>query len=364
MVETSSFLKKIISLPGLSGGEDPVRAVIAETWKPLVDEISVSRTGSLHGLKRGLGPEPRPRILLAAHMDAIGLMVTQMVDGLLRFTEIGGVDDRILPGQLVMVHTAERDLPAVIIQPPDYLLPAGSKGKPVKMQFLFIDTGLRPDETAALVRVGDLVSFAQEPFDLSNEIIAGHSLDNRASVVAVTVCLQEMQKIRHHWDVWAAATVQEEETLLGAATSSYQLEPDIAIAVDVTFAKGPGAGDYRTFPLGKGVTLGLGPNIHPELHRAFKKLAEKLDIPYKVDVMPVRSGTDADAMLLTAGGIPTFVLGIPLRYMHTPVEIVSVADIERAGRLLASFITGIEADYLQTLADHFTKKSGEGEAKE
>jgi endoglucanase len=364
MVKTSSFLKQMISLPGLSGGEDPVRTVIAEAWKPLVDEISISRTGSLHGLKRGFGPEPRPRILLAAHMDAIGLMVTQVVDGLLRFTEIGGVDDRILPGQLVTVHTAERDLPAVIIQPPDHLLPADNKGKPVKMQFLYIDTGLRPDETAALVRVGDLVSFAQEPFDLSDEIVAGHSLDNRASVAAVTVCLQELQKIRHHWDVWAAATVQEEETFLGASTSSFQLEPDIAIAVDVTFAKGPGAADYRTFPLGKGIAIGLGPNVHPELHRAFKKLAEKLDIPYKVEVMPVRSGTDADAMLMTAGGIPTFVLGIPLRYMHTPVEIVSVADIERAGRLMASFIAGMEADYLQTLAAYFTKKPGVDEGKE
>ncbi|MHC1781622.1 MAG: M20/M25/M40 family metallo-hydrolase [Anaerolineaceae bacterium] len=363
MFEISSFLKQLISLPGLSSGEEPVRTVIAETWKPLVDEIAISRTGSLHGFKRGDGPEPRPRILLAAHMDAIGLLVTQVVDGFLRFTQVGGIDDRILPGQLVTVHTASRDLPAMIIQPPDHMLPVENKGKPVKMQMLYIDTGLRPDEVEKLVRIGDLVSFAQEPLELGGETLAGHSLDNRASVAAVTVCLQELRKLKHSWDVWVAATVQEEETLLGGATSAFQLEPNIAVAIDVTFAKSPGASDYRTSPLGKGITIGIGPNIHPELHQVFKKLAEKLDIPFKVEVMPVYSGTDADAMVVSAGGIPTFVLGIPLRYMHTPVEMVSLKDIERAGRLLAQFIAGMEPGYMQTLADHYYQAPVKGKGK-
>jgi putative aminopeptidase FrvX len=360
MVEISTFLKQLISLPGLSSGEDPVRTVIADVWKPLVDEITISRTGSLHGLKRGDGPEPRPRILLAAHMDAIGLMVTQVVDGFLRFTQVGGIDDRILPGQLVTVHTASRDLPAVIIQPPDHTLPADTKGKPVKMQMLYIDTGLRVDEVEKLVRIGDLISFAQEPLELGGETLVGHSLDNRASVAALTVCLQELRKFKHNWDVVAVATVQEEETLLGGATSAFQLEPDIAVAIDVTFAKGPNAGDYRTFPLGKGITIGMGPNVHPELHQAFKKLSEKLDIPFKVEVMPVYSGTDADAMVVSAGGIPTIVLGIPLRYMHTPVEMVSMNDIERAGRLLAQFIAGMEPGYMKTLADFYQQAPVKG----
>lgn len=355
-VEISSFLKKIISLPGLSSGEEPVRLAITETWKPLVDEVSVSRTGSLHALKRGDGNEPRPRILITAHMDAIGLLVTQVVDGFVRFTQVGGVDDRILPGLLVTVHSAAGDLPGVIMQPPDSLLPSENKGKPVARQMLYIDTGLPPEEVSRRVRIGDLISFAQEPIEISNDYLVGHSMDNRASVAVLTVCLQELSRFKHSWDVWAVATVQEEETLLGAATSAFQLEPDIAVAVDVSFGKGPGAGDYRTFPLGKGVTLGMGPNIHPELHQTFKKLAEKLDIPCKVEFLPTHTGTDADAMFVSASGIPTMVVGLPLRYMHTPVEMVSLNDIQRLGRLLAQFISGLDNEYLKILADSFLKK--------
>ena len=121
MIELAPFLKQLISLPGLSGYEAPVREVIADAWRPLVDELSVSRLGSLHGLKRGEGNEPHRRILLSAHMDAIGLMVTTIMDGLLHITDIGGVDQRILPGQMVTVH-GRRDLPGVVAQPPDRLI--------------------------------------------------------------------------------------------------------------------------------------------------------------------------------------------------------------------------------------------------
>src|SRR5512147_311602 len=144
MPEPKSFLKQLISLPGLSAYEGPVREVIAEAWKPLVDELTVSRVGSLHGVKRGTAAEPRPKILLAAHMDAIGLIVTGISEGgLLRFYRIGGVDPRILPGMPVIVY-GKRELPGIIVQPPDSLLPASVRGKPVKMEYLLIDTGLEP----------------------------------------------------------------------------------------------------------------------------------------------------------------------------------------------------------------------------
>jgi endoglucanase len=350
MTELKEFLKTLLTLPGLSGYEDPVRAAIADEWKPLVDSLSTSRIGSLHGLKRGSGAEPRPRILLSAHMDAIGMMVTGIAEGLLRFTEIGGVDARILPGQPVTVH-GRRELPAIVVQPPDYLLPEDQTGNhAVEMKYLFIDTGLRPVEVADLVRVGDLVSFAQPPIEMSDDLLAGHSLDNRASVAAVTACLQELQHIQHPWDVWAVASVQEEETLGGAFTSPFDIRPDLAVAIDVTFARGPGSpSDFSTFPLGKGVTLGWGPNIHPGLYKAFKSLAEKLDIPSHDDLMPRMSGTDAMGIQVVAEGIPTMVISIPIRYMHTPVEVVAMKDIARAGHLIAQFIAQLQLDFMQTL---------------
>ena len=342
------LLKQLISLPGLSAYEAPARNAIEAAWRPLVDELSISRLGSLHGLRKGRAADPRPRLLLAAHMDAIGLMVTGIDGGLLRFTEIGGIDPRILPGQLVTIH-GRRDLPGVVVQPAERLLPASQKDRAVEMQYLFVDTGLLPAEVSELVRLGDLISFAQPPLDLSGDVLAGHSLDNRASVAAVTQCLYELQNRLFDWDVWAVATVQEEETLGGGYTSPFEIRPQLAIAIDVTFAKGPGASDHRTYGLGKGPTLGWGPNVHPGLFRSFKEIADDLDMPYQVETMPLHSGTDAFAMQVVAEGIPTIVLGLPLRYMHTPVEAVVLKDIARCGRLMAEFITRLKPDYLETL---------------
>lgn len=348
MTDLPAFLKQLISLPGLSGFEAPVHAAVAETWRPLVDEIHTSKLGSLHALQRGHAPEPRPRLLLAAHMDAIGLMVTRVEQGLLRVKQVGGVDHRILPGQLVTVH-GRRDLPGIVAAPPDRLLPPDLSGKPVPLTHLVIDTGLPADEVHQLVRVGDLVSFAQPPLDLPGDALAGHSLDNRASVAAVTHCLQELQNVRHAWDVWAVATVQEEVTMGGAITSPFEIRPDLAIAIDVTFGKGPGASEHNAFALGGGPVLGWGANIHPALYNHLKELAERLDIPCEMEVMPGRSGTDAWGMQVVAEGIPTAVISIPLRYMHTPVEMIALKDVQRTGHLLAAFIAGLPADFIESI---------------
>ncbi|MEN6408528.1 MAG: M42 family peptidase [Anaerolineaceae bacterium] len=347
MTDLIPFLKTLLSASGLSGNELPIRRLIEDTWRPLVDETSMSRVGSLHALRRGTGAEPRSRVLLSAHMDAIGLMVTGITDGFLRFTQVGGVDHRILPGQIVTVH-GRKDLPAVVAMPPARLLPANSDG-PVPMDQLFLDTGLLPEETAEFVRVGDLVSFGTVPTELGGDTLAGHSLDNRASVAAVTCCLDELQRRIHTWDVWAVASVQEEVTLGGAMTSAFDVRPDIAIAIDVTFAKGPGSNDYDSFPLGKGITLAWGPNIHPAVYKLLKNAADTVEIPYTMETAPRHSGTDAMGLQTAAEGIPTAVVSIPLRYMHTPVEVVSIKDIRRTGRLLAEFITRLEVDTREKL---------------
>jgi len=348
MTELKSFLKELLSLPGLSGNEGPVRERIAQEWRPLVDEIDVSKVGSLHGLRRGHAPEPRPRILLASHMDAVGMMVTGSVDGFLHITQVGGLDPRILPGQPVIVH-GRRELPGLIVMPPDRLRPPEQNGNPPKLNELLIDTGLLPNEVNQWVRTSDLVSYGQAPMELSGEVVSGHTLDNRASVTAITACLQELQHMAHAWDVWAVATTQEEETFAGAYTSPWEIRPDIAIALDVTFAKGPNSTDYRTFEMNKGPTLGWGPNVHPAIHKAIKDVAEQLDIPYQIEPMPRHSGTDAFALQVVAEGIPTMVVGIPVRYMHTPVESVTFKDIERTGHLLAEFIARLEPDFTKNI---------------
>jgi endoglucanase len=353
MADIAAFLKSMISVAGLSAYEGPAARLIEAEWKPLVDEISLSRLGSLHGLKRGRGKSPRPSIMIATHMDAIGLMVTRVVDGFLHVTEVGGVDARILPGTPVLVHasgrTPARDLPGVVVLPPAKSLPKGAGDEAVALTHLLVDTGLLPRQVANLVRVGDLVSFDTPPLDLAGETLSGHSLDNRASVAALTVCLEELGSKSHEWDVWAVATTQEEIGLLGAGTSASQLHPDLAVVVDVTFARGPGATGWESFGLGKGPSLGWGANMHPFLYREFKKLADRLEIPNAIDMMPGNSGTDAFSIQVAAEGIPTMILGIPLRYMHTPVEVVALKDVQRTGRLLAEFIRGLEPDYVSRI---------------
>ena len=378
MTDILPFLKDLISAPGLSGYEDPVAKIIADKWRPLVNELSRGKLGSLHGLRRGTDPltsqstgkEARPSVMVATHMDSIGLMVTGITEGFLRITQVGGVDARVLPGTAVSVYATGQSasgagamgsgaggvgansrlpLPGVVVKPSAHLLPEEERDAPVPLAHLFIDTGLLLGKVAELVRIGDLVSFAQTPVELSGETLSGHSLDNRASVAALTVCLEELQLRPHSWDVWAVASSQEEVGTIGAAGSSFELHPTIAIVVDVTFAKGPGTSDWSAFPLGKGPTIVMGANMHPALHKAMKELADRLEIPYALEYTPSHSGTDGWATQVAAEGIPTMVVGIPLRYMHTPVELVAIKDIQRAGRLLAEFIAGLGSDFMEQI---------------
>lgn len=316
-----------------------------------MDEISTSSLGSVHGLKAGsLKKQPRPSVMIATHMDAIGMMVYRVLDGFLYVTNIGGIDARVLPGTPVIVHASTgEDLYGVIAMPPANLLPDGEGSGVIALRYLLIDTGLTPNEVAKKVQVGDRVSFGTEPVEMSGGCVSGHTLDNRASVAALTICLEELQSKSHVWDVWAVASVQEEVTLGGAQTSAFQLRPTIAVAVDMTFGKGTGSSGYQTFGIGKGVTLGISPSIHPFLYKRFKEVAERIEIPVHDDLMPEYSSTDADSMQLVAEGIPTMVLSIPQRYMHTPVELVAMKDIQRAGRLLAEFIASLEADFIERI---------------
>lgn len=320
-----------------------------------MDEISFSRLGSLHGLKRGNGNSPRSSVLIATHMDTIGMMVSHIADGFLSIVEIGILDPRVLPGTPVIVHASKsgESLPGVVVLPPANPLPDGEDKSAVMMKYLLVDTGLTVREVSKKVEIGDLVSFDTKPVELSGETLSGHSLDNRASVAALTLCLEELHSRSHVWDVWAVATVQEETTYAGAQTSAFQLRPSIAIAVDMTYGKGPDTSGWNTFAIGEGPTLAVGPIAHPFLNQRFIDVAQKAGIPFTIEPMPVESLTDADAMQVTSEGIPTMVVSIPLRNMHTSVEMVSLKDIEHVGRLLAEFVVSLEEDFTEKMVwDH------------
>jgi len=343
------LLKQLSEARGLSGFEGPVRDLVRETWEPFVDQLDEGRLGSLIAVKRGRGEEPRPRLMLAAHMDEVGLMVTDVDKGFLRVSRVGGTDRRVLLGLEVTVH-GERDLPGVVATRPPHVLPSEERKKTVPLEKIFVDVGLPAEEVQELVSIGDLISIDRRMSELANRRVAGKAFDDRACVAAISLALERLSKIDHAWDVVAVATVQEETGLKGALTAAFGIAPDLAIALDVTFGEQPGADKWGTFPLGEGPAIGLGPNFHPKLVERLKKVAEDREIPYKMDPIPGRSGTDAWAIQVSRDGVPTALVSIPLRYMHQPVETLAAEDVERAGRLLAAFAADAETGLLGEIA--------------
>jgi len=216
---------------------------------------------------------------------------------------------------------------------------------------LWVDVGLPTRQVEQLVRVGDLVSLRRSVIELKNGLLAGKAFDNRASLAAVAVCLEHLQRTQHGWDVLAVATVQEEVGLLGAATSAFALRPDVAIAIDVTFAAQHSATGVETFALDKGPTINVGPNMHPRMTQGLRDAARRLELETRLEPLAGDSSTDGWAIQVAREGIPTGIAGIPIRSMHTPVETVSVRDVERTGRLLAEFIRGLDQEFYLSLID-------------
>ena len=348
-MQIAPVLKRLSEARGVSGYEAEVRDIVAEEFARYADEVQIDKLGNVIALKRGEGEEPRRCIMLAGHMDEIGLMVTKLEKGFLRFTSVGGFDERTLPGQEVTVH-GQKDLPGIIGSRPPHVLPREEREKTIAMDEMFIDVGMGADESARLVRVGDLVTIRREFTRLKDDLVAGKAFDDRTAVVAILVCLERLASLRHAWDVYAVATVQEEVGLRGAITSAYGLAPDVAIAIDATFGDQPGVSEAETVKMGKGPAIAFGPNVHPRLYESLVEVAKELEIPYQVEAIPGRSGTDAWAIQVSREGIPTALLSIPQRYMHTSVEIVALKDVGRTGRLMAGFIAGMGEGFMRKLA--------------
>ncbi len=349
MVDVKEALKQLSEADGVSGYEEEVRTRIVERMRALADEVRTDVMGNVIALRRGDAAQGKgPSVMLAAHMDEIGLMVTAVEEGFIRFTPVGGFDDRVLLGQEVTVH-GRRPLLGIIGSRPPHLVSGRDRQRVIPHEELFIDVGLPPEEVQTLVRVGDLITLRRPFTELRGGLVAGKAFDDRACVVVILVCLEALQGMRHAWDVYGVATVQEEVGLKGAMTSTFGLMPTIGIALDVTFGNQPGVSDAEAMELGKGPAIAFGPNIHPAIFERLEATAKEHEIPYQVDPIPAATGTDAWAMQVTRAGVPTGLLSVPLRSMHTPVETLAIRDIERAGRLLAHFIAGLDEDFLNSL---------------
>ncbi len=349
-MDTVALLRQLSEASGVTGYEEEVRALVAEAFRPHADEIRVDALGNLIALKRGARPEGEPAraIMLAAHTDEIGLMVTGLEEGFLRVARVGGTDPRTILGQEVVVH-GRRPLPGIIGSRPPHVLPPEARKNVVPFDELFVDVGLAPEALRELVRVGDVITLYQPFTELAEGYVAGKAFDDRAGVVAVALCLEALAATRHRWDVYAVATTQEEIGLRGATVSAWSVAPDAAIAIDVGFGRQRGVSEEDSVDMDGGPVLTIGPNVHPVMYEELVRAAKANEIRYQVEVAPGATGTDGWAIQVARAGVPTEVISLPLRYMHSTVETVCVADIERTGRLMAAFIARLDESFSERL---------------
>jgi putative aminopeptidase FrvX len=338
-------LRKLLTAPGPSGYEQAPAAVFRDAAAAFA-EITYDSVGSSVARVRGTGDGPF--VAVVGHIDEIGLIVHHIDDdGFLWFTGVGGWDPVILVGQRVEVSTREGRVPGVVGKKPIHLLKDDERKKAPELKNLHIDIGARDgDDARSMVRIGDVAVIAGEPVELPNDRVISRSMDNRLGCYVAFEAARLVAEARDApGDVAAVAVAQEEITFGGARTTAYTLRPDIAVVVDVTFASdAPGSDDKETgrHRFGSGPVLMRGSTLDPTVFELLHAAGEAEGIPFTVAASARATGTDADAFHISRGGVPSAVVSVPLRYMHSPVEMVQLDDVENAARLIAAFVRRLE----------------------
>jgi putative aminopeptidase FrvX len=338
------FLKSLLSTPGPSGYE---RAA-AEIWRAEAGEFAEVRGDRMGNSFATLNGGGAPRVMLSGHIDEIGLMVTHIEEGgLLRFQGVGGWDPQVLVGQRVLVQTMNGVVPGVIGKKAIHVMEADERKKVSEIKSLWIDIGAKDgDEAKGRVRVGDVAVVDQDVLELPNGRIASRSLDNRMGAFVVLEALRLLSEGESlAAEVVAVASVQEEIGLYGARGAAFGLDPDAAIAVDVTHATDtPGIpkNEHGDHSLGSGPVITRAANLSPLVTDGLIDIAEGEGIPYTLEADSRSTSTDADAIQFTRAGIATGLVSAPNRYMHSPNEIVALEDLENCARLIAAYVKGLK----------------------
>ncbi len=341
----------LTSISGISGHESAAVEKAAVYFNRYCDEIKLDRFGNLVALKKAdRDAEKKFTLALVAHIDEIGAVVTKIEPGgFLRFAPVGGIDPRVLPGQAVVVH-GKSNYDGVIGATAPHLLTEKERNKTVPIDRLFIDTGHSYNYVFDHIKVGDPISLSRKTcYMKEGKMLTGKALDNRAGMSSLILCAAELTGLHHQVDICFIASLQEEVGLRGAITAAYGLNPDLAVAVDVTHGDLSGVDEQHTFRLGQGPVIAVGPNFHPVLSEHLQDIAKEYNISRQVEAIPGNSHTDAWAIQVSREGIPTGLVSIPLRYMHSTVEMVAVADLVSAGRLLAWLASGMKSAFIGRL---------------
>jgi endoglucanase len=334
-----SFLKQLLDTPSPSGFERPVQDVVRAWATPYADEVRTDRHGNVIAVRH---PGGQPRIMLAGHCDQIGLMVQHIDDnGYLYVQPIGGWDMQILLGQNLTVWGKDGPVPGVVARRAPHLMTGDERNKVPQFTDVWLDIGARDrKEAESLVTYGDPVTFALGYRELRNRLACAPGMDDKVGLWVVMEALRLLHDRPLQAAVFCVSTVQEEVGLRGATTSTYGIRPAVGVAVDVCHATDTPGNDKKQLGdtrLGAGPALFRGPNINPRVFERLHEAAKAHEVPVQVRGAPRATGTDANVMQLSRDGVAAGLIGIPNRYMHSPVEVVCLDDLERAARLLAEF---------------------------
>jgi putative aminopeptidase FrvX len=344
----SENLEKLSNACGVTGREEEVRNLMIKLMKKYVDEIVVDKLENVIAIKKG--KKTKPKIMLAAHMDEVGLMVKTITkEGFLQFAKMGGIDDRILLAQKVMVHTQKGPLQGIIGSKPPHIQKEEERKKVVTHDKLFIDIGAenRKDANKMGVKVGDPVSFDVKYAKIGKDVVTGKALDDR---VGCAIMIETMKQVEStDCTIYAVGTVQEEVGLRGATTATFGVDPDIGIALDVTVAGDvPGVREFDTsVKMGRGPVLTVADSgliTHPKVLRVLQDTAEENKIDYQLET-GLPGSTDAARMSLTRQGVPSGTVSVATRYIHSPVGMLSLKDAENSVKLTAAAIQKIQKHF-------------------
>ena len=324
-MDVKKLLADVTALPGVSGHETQVSAYFAEQFRPLVDEVTVDAMYSVIAHKKGKGP----KIMLCAHLDEIALMVTHIEDdGSLRLGNVGGVDPRILPASRVWVHGREKLFGTIGALPP-HLMSAADRANNYTLDNLHVDIGMSAERAKELVRIGDLVTFDGPARELLNDQFSSKTLDDRSCVAILLRAAEMLQKLVCDADVYFVCSSQEEVGGRGAMTSAFAIDPDLSVVLDVDFAETPTCPPRSALPI-DAMIVTHGPFVQPKLN---------------ANVASRSTGTDADEIGLSRAGVPSVLLSLPEKYMHTSVETIDLNTLEEGARLLANFVAELDESW-------------------
>jgi endoglucanase len=335
-MEYFEYVKQLCLSPGPSGFETPAVKTAAALLEPLVDQMRTDRLGSVIGVRK-CGKPGAKKVLLDAHLDEVGFIVTGHKDGFLQFRTLGGVDPRILPDRELTVLSDPPMLGVVAVKPPHIMEP-DEADKAVPLEELYLDVGLDQASAQKLAPIGTPMVYREDVFRLQGDRIAGKSLDDRSCFAILLRTLELLQGEDLDVDVAVLGSCFEETSGDGALVATFAEHPDCAIAVDVTFASTQDGPKETGLELGGGPAVGIGPNCARWMVDLLRRVSKEEEIPFNAEVMAGNTGTNGWDMQVVREGIPVAIVSLPLRYMHTPLEVISQEDAEQCARLLAGFL--------------------------